>query len=52
MKHGGERAFDDIGRAQMFPVLGREVVEGEQCIVILDQALDPLVVFDTLTEAA
>ena len=22
--HGGERAFDDVGRAQMFPVLGRE----------------------------
>ena len=25
-----ERAFDEIGRAQMLPVLGREVVEGEQ----------------------
>jgi len=27
--HGRERAFDDVGRAQMFPVLGREVVEGQ-----------------------
>ena len=27
--HGGERAFDDVGRAQMFPVLGRKVVEGQ-----------------------
>ena len=27
--HGGERAFDNVGRAQMFPVLGREVVEGQ-----------------------
>src|SRR5262245_15645662 len=29
----------------MFPVLGREVVEGEQGIAIFDQALDRLVVF-------
>ena len=35
-----ERAFDDIGRAQMLPVLGREIVEGEQRLAILDQALD------------
>src|SRR5262249_40674934 len=27
--HGGERGFDDVGRAQMFPVLGGEVVEGQ-----------------------
>lgn len=43
---GRERAFDDVRRAQMLPVLGREVVEGEQRIAILDQALDRLVVFD------
>src|SRR6058998_2620748 len=30
----------------MLPVLGREVVEGEQRVAILDQALDRLVVFD------
>ncbi len=41
-----ERAFDDVGRAQMLPVLGREVVEGQQRIAILDQALDSLVVLD------
>jgi hypothetical protein len=44
--HRGERAFDDIRRAQMLPVLGREVVEGEQRIAIPDQASDRLVVFD------
>ena len=27
--HGGERAFDDVGRAQVFPVLGRELVKGQ-----------------------
>src|SRR5262245_8997890 len=31
----------------MLPVLGREVVEGEQRLAILDQALDRLLVFDT-----
>ena len=41
-----ERAFDEVGRAQMLPVLGGEVVEGEQRVAILDQALDRLVVFD------
>jgi hypothetical protein len=25
--HGGEGAFDGVGRPQVFPVLGREVVE-------------------------
>ena len=29
MTHGRECAFDDIGRAQMFPVLGRKFVEGQ-----------------------
>ena len=33
-----ERAFDDVGRAQMLPVLGGEVVEGEQRLTILDQS--------------
>jgi len=28
--HGRKRAFDDVGRAQRFPVLSGEVVEGEQ----------------------
>ena len=44
--HRGERAFDDVRRAQMFPVFSREVVEGEQRGAILDEALDRLVVFD------
>ena len=38
--------FDDVGRSQMLPVLGGEVVEGEQRLTILDQAFDGLVVFD------
>ena len=29
MAHGRERAFDDVGRAQMLPVLGGELVEGQ-----------------------
>ena len=29
----------------MFPVLGREIVEGEQCGAILDQAVRRFVVF-------
>src|SRR5215216_7373099 len=41
-----ERAFDDVGCAQMLPVLGREVVEGKQRIAILGQAVDRLGVFD------
>ena len=36
----------DVGRAQMLPVLGGEVVERQQCVSILDQALDRLIVFD------
>jgi hypothetical protein len=41
-----ERAFDDVGRSQMLPMLEREVVEGQQRLTILDQAFDGLVVFD------
>ena len=33
-----ERALDGIGAADMLPMLGREVVEGEQDIAILDHA--------------
>src|SRR6266478_3193140 len=40
------RRADDVRRAQVLPVLAREVVEGEQRVAILDQALDRLVVFD------
>jgi hypothetical protein len=32
MTNGRECAFDDVGCAQMFPVLGGEVVEGEQVL--------------------
>src|SRR5512132_4102173 len=36
--HRGEHALDRVGRAQVIPVLGREVVEGQQRVSVLDQA--------------
>src|ERR1700731_565252 len=43
--HGGEGAFDGVGRPQAFPMLGREVVESEQRVPILAQAVGRLLVF-------
>ena len=40
-----EDAFDRVGRAQMHPVLGGEVVEGQQVVLILGQAGDRRRVF-------
>ena len=45
--HRGEGAFDRIGGSQVLPVLGREVVEGEQLHPVLGQAGDGLVVLGT-----
>ena len=39
-----EDAFDGIGRTQVIPVLGGEVVERKQCFAILRQAFDRLAV--------
>ncbi len=36
--HGLKGAFNGIGGANVLPVLGREVVEGEQHIAVLGQA--------------
>ena len=36
--HGGESALDRVRGPQVFPVLGREIVEGEQGLAILRQA--------------
>ncbi len=36
--HGRKGAFDGIGGANVLPVLGREVVEGEQHVAVLGQA--------------
>jgi hypothetical protein len=44
--HRRERAFDDIGCTQMLPVFGRKVIEGKQCVSILDQTLGCPVVLD------
>lgn len=41
-----ERAFHDIRRAQMLPVLDRKVIEGQQCLAIFDEACDGRLVFD------
>ena len=44
MTHGGEHALDRIRGAQVVPVLGGKVEEGEQRLAILGQAGDRLVV--------
>jgi hypothetical protein len=40
--HGRKRAFNWIGGSQMLPVLGREVVERQQCVAIFGEALGGL----------
>ena len=44
MTHGGEDAFDGVGRAQVDPMLGGEVEEGQQGLAVFGQAFDRLVV--------
>lgn len=34
MTHDGEDGLDRVSRAQMLPVLGRQVVEGQQGIAV------------------
>jgi hypothetical protein len=43
--HGGEHALNGVGRAQVIPMLSRKVVEGQQCVAIIDQAFDRPTVF-------
>src|SRR5436853_1516421 len=45
MADGCEGALDRVGRAQVLPVLGGKIVEGEQHVAILGQTCDRLVVF-------
>ena len=45
MPHRGERALDRICAAQVLPMLGGEVVEGEQRLAIFGQAFDRLLIF-------
>ena len=40
--HRGEDAFDGIGRPQVFPVFGREVVEGQEFFAVLGQTFTGL----------
>ncbi len=42
MFDGGEDTLDRIRRSQMNPVLGREVIDGEQFLTIFPQALSRL----------
>ena len=44
MPDGGEHAFNRVGCPQVVPVLGREVVEGQQRVLVLGQAGDRLLV--------
>ena len=44
MTHGGEHALDRVRCAQVVPVLGGKIEEGEQGLAILGQAGDRLVV--------
>ena len=46
VSNGREGAFDRIRGAQVFPMFGREVVEGEQRVPVLFQAFGALLVFD------
>ncbi len=41
----GEGALDGVCCSDVFPVLGREVVESQQAFTVLGEALDGLVVF-------
>ena len=43
--HGGKGALDRVRGPQVFPVFGREIVECEQGLAILCQALGGLIVF-------
>ena len=45
MTHSSEGTLDGVRRAQVLPVLGGEVVEGEQRVAILVQAICGFVVF-------
>ena len=45
MPHRREHALDRIDRAQVNPMFGGEVDEGQQRLAILDQTFDGLVVF-------
>src|SRR3954466_3239711 len=43
--HGGKGALDRVRGPQVFPVLGGEIVEGEQGMAVLRQARGGLIVF-------
>ena len=45
MTDGGKGALDRVAGADVLPVLGREVVESEQRVAVLGQAIGGLVVF-------
>ena len=36
VSHGGEGALDRVGRADVFPVFGRKIIEGQKRVPVLD----------------
>src|SRR5207237_7104987 len=46
--HGGKGALDRVRGPQVFPVFGREIIECEQGLAILCQALGGLIVFQLI----
>src|SRR5262245_39398259 len=46
MTNRRECAFNNVRRAQMLPVLGREIVKSQQRLAILREAFDSLLIFD------
>ena len=46
MPDGRKGAFNGVGRSQVLPVLGGEIVERQQRVAILGQAFGRFVVFD------
>ena len=49
MPNCGKSAFNGIRGSDVFPMLGREVAEGQQIVAILDQAFYDALVFHTVS---
>ena len=45
MSDGGKGAFNWVGRSNVFPMLGWEVIEGQEHVAVFGQLSDSLVVF-------
>jgi len=45
MSDGGKGAFDWVGRSNVLPMLGWEVIEGQEHVAVFGQFADGFVVF-------